>query len=383
MKTFHCNKCHQQVFFENVRCENCGGVLGYQPEQQTISTFEPISGGLWRSLAAADTGRMYKQCANYAQRDVCNWMLAAEDPNALCASCRLTRTIPALSGEQNRLYWKRLEAAKRRLLVSLWELGLRPPGKAEDPEAGLAFEFLEDMPQQPVLTGHSNGVITLNIAEADPAHREKTREQMHEPYRTLLGHFRHESGHYYFERLIAGDAGAGVIARFRVLFGDEREDYGEALQRHYETGPPTGWMQRFISAYASSHPWEDWAETWAHYLHMVDTLDTAFACGMRLQPHKSGEPELAIPDAPLRPGDFDALLSAWFSLAYVLNSLNRSIGMPDAYPFTLSSPVIDKLRFIHHLVHDRVHDIIPDCREPAPGAGMTRLAPASPTEASI
>jgi hypothetical protein len=350
MKTFHCDKCGQQVFFENVRCERCGGMLGYQPEHHAISTFEPARDNLWRSLNPANEGRLYKQCINYSREDVCNWMLPADFPNEYCASCQLTHVIPALSSEKNKLFWKRLEAAKRRLLYTLWDLKLTPVPKAEDPEAGLAFEFLEDTPEKKVLTGHANGLITLNIAEADPAHREKTREQMHEPYRTLLGHFRHECGHYYFDRLIVGTQ---WLEPYRALFGDERADYGEALQRHYKEGPRPDWEDSFISSYASSHPWEDWAETWAHYLHMTDTLDTAYSCGMRLKPKKPDEPEMVILARPQFVQSFDELMNAWFALTYVLNSLNRSIGMPDAYPFSLSPPVVEKLEFIHKVILEK------------------------------
>jgi hypothetical protein len=347
MKTFHCDKCGQQVFFENVRCEKCGGMLGYQPEHRAINTFEPAGDGVWRSLNPVNAGRLYKQCVNYSKEDVCNWMLDANAPSDLCASCQLTRIIPALSSEKNRLYWKRLEAAKRRLLYSLWELQLQPRSKLNDAKAGLAFEFLEDRPNKKVMTGHADGLITLNIAEADPAHREKTREQMHEPYRTLLGHFRHESGHYYFERLIVDSE---WLEPFRKLFGDERQDYGECLQAHYKNGPPDDWDQRFISSYASAHPWEDWAETWAHYLHMIDTLDTAFACGVTVKPKKQGEPELVLEERPLRIASFDEMMTDWFALTYVLNSLNRSVGMPDPYPFALSPPVVEKLHFVHGVI---------------------------------
>jgi hypothetical protein len=347
MKTFHCDRCNQQVFFENTRCENCGGMLGYEHERREINTFEATEDGLWRSLNVKSPHQIYKQCVNYSIEDVCNWMIPATEHHELCASCRLTHIIPALSSEKNRLYWKRLEAAKRRLLYSLWELHLQPTPKLDNPEGGLAFEFLEDMPQQRVMTGHANGLITLNIAEADPAHREKTREQMHEPYRTLLGHFRHESGHYYFDQLISGSE---WLDPFRELFGDEREDYAKALQRHYDEGSPPDWSERFISAYASSHPWEDWAETWAHYLHMIDTLDTAFHCGIAARPKKPSEPEIIIEEKPAESRDLVEMISNWFALTYVLNSLNRSIGMPDAYPFALSPLVIKKIDFIHKVI---------------------------------
>lgn len=347
MRTFHCDNCGQQVFFENVRCENCGGMLGYQPEHRAISTFEPIGNNRWRSLNPANEGRLYKQCANYAGQDVCNWMLPADASNELCASCQLTRIIPSLSTEKNRVYWKRLEAAKRRLLYTLWELRLQPQSKRDDAVSGLAFEFLEDMPNQRVMTGHANGVITLNIAEADPAEREKIREQMHEPYRTLLGHFRHESGHYYFDRLIVDTP---WITEYRDLFGDERLDYGQALQDHYRNGPPADWEDRFISSYASAHSWEDWAETWAHYLHIFDTLDTAYSSGMTLKPRKAGEPELDMQARPGRAESFEDMMREWFALSYIMNSLNRSIGMPDAYPFAMSPAVARKLGFIDQVV---------------------------------
>ena len=351
MKTFHCDKCGQLVFFENVHCENCGSVLGYVPDLMGIYAFEDNGDGVFRNLGPGNNGRLYKKCVNYAREDVCNWMLEANAPSELCASCQLTRIIPTLSSEKNRLYWKRLEAAKRRLLYTLWDLHLQPAPKLNDADAGLAFEFLEDTPEQHVMTGHADGVITINIAEADPSHRERTREEMGEPYRTLLGHFRHESGHFYFDRLVARGPWQ---ERFRALFGDEREDYGARLKAHYDNGPPPDWNQRFVSAYASMHPWEDWAETWSHYLHMVDTLDTAHACGMMLKPEKPGEPEMMLEQQPVRSDSFDDILSDWFALTYVLNSLNRSVGMPDPYPFTLSTPAIDKLRFVHDVVYDLI-----------------------------
>ncbi|HEV7817349.1 MAG TPA: putative zinc-binding peptidase [Janthinobacterium sp.] len=356
MKTFHCDKCAQQVFFENTLCCNCGSTLGYQPAQRVVSSFEPAGEGKWRSLNPHDAGRLYKQCSNYAREHVCNWMLAADDPQALCASCRLTAVIPSQSNDKNHLFWQRLESAKRRLLYSLWSLHLKPVSKQEDEARGLAFQFLEDgVSEKTVLTGHADGLITLNIAEADPVERERARERMHEPYRTLLGHFRHESGHYYFDRLIAGSEWTGA---YRELFGDERQDYADSLKRHYENGAPAGWEQRFISNYASSHPWEDWAETWAHYLHMIDTLETAHACGLSLKPAKRAEPEMVLAAAPLKIESFDEIIADWFALTYVLNSLNRSIGTPDSYPFKLSSPVQEKLHFVHRVVLAQAHKAV-------------------------
>jgi hypothetical protein len=170
---------------------------------------------------------------------------------------------------------------------------------------------------------------------------------MHEPYRTLLGHFRHESGHYYWDRLIQKSS---RIDPFRKLFGDERKEYGPSLQEYYNQGAPAEWQERFVSAYASAHPWEDWAETWAHYLHMTDTLETAAACGLSLRPRRSDEPVLKATPSPDRSESFDQLIASWFPLTYLLNNLNRGLGLPDGYPFVLSTPAIDKLRFVHETI---------------------------------
>jgi hypothetical protein len=295
---------------------------------------------------------VYRLCDNYTQQNVCNWAVAADDPQSLCRSCRLTRMIPDLRQPGYKEAWYRLEVAKRRLVYTLLNLGLPLDNKISDPEQGLAYEFLVDLPATPALTGHSQGVITLNIAEADDAEREKRRVQLHEPYRTLLGHFRHEVGHYYWERLIAS---SDRLETFRQLFGDEREDYEEALKRHYKQGAPAAWQQRFVSAYASAHAWEDWAETWAHYLHMTDTLETAAACGLSLRPHRQDEPSLKTDVPGDRSNSFEQMISDWFPLTYVLNNLNRGLGLPDGYPFVLSTPAIDKLRFVHETVVGTSH----------------------------
>lgn len=353
MKIFHCDHCQQLVFFENFACVNCDHLLAYLPDLGVMGSLEPADGGLWRSPIPQVESRMYRLCENYTQQNVCNWAVAADDPQPLCRSCRLTRMIPDLSHSGHKEAWYRLEVAKRRLIYTLLILGLPLDNKISDPEQGLVYEFLADMPgTTPVLTGHSHGVIVLNIAEADDAEREKRRLQLHEPYRTLLGHFRHEIGHYYWERLIAPSA---RLKAFRHLFGDEREDYGEALKRHYEHGAPTDWQQRFVSTYASAHAWEDWAETWAHYLHMTDTLETAAACGLSLRPRRRDEPFLETNARDDLSSSFDQMISDWFPLTYVLNNLNRGLGLPDGYPFVLSTPAIDKLRFVHETIKRTSH----------------------------
>jgi len=223
--------------------------------------------------------------------------------------------------------------------------------KTDDTEHGLAFDFLADEPtggenSSRVTTGHNEGVITVNVAEADDAEREKRRLALHEPYRTLLGHFRHESGHYYWDRLVRKTP---WLEQFRKLFGDERDDYSAALERHYEQGPPADWQERFVSAYASSHPWEDWAETWAHYLHMTDTLETASECGLALLPSRAGMPAVRPRSTRVDRESFASMMKDWFAVTYVLNNLNRGLGQKDSYPFVLSAPAAEKLRFVHEV----------------------------------
>jgi len=194
-----------------------------------------------------------------------------------------------------------------------------------------------------VMTGHDNGLITLNLAEADDAERERQRHQMDEPYRTLLGHFRHEIAHYYWSRLVAN---SDRLQEFRDVFGDERKDYGAALQQHYANGPPADWPTHFVTAYASSHPWEDFAETWAHYFHMVDTLETAGAFGLSVRPRVSKGIATKI-DFDAHHAEMDRIIETWLPLTFAVNSINRSMGLSDLYPFVLAPTVIAKLTFVH------------------------------------
>ena len=240
--------------------------------RHVLALDEGATPGTWRESGRA-RGKTYKRCANFTLPALCNWLLPAHSPDALCTACNLNRTIPDLSVPDNGPLWFKVEAAKRQMIAQLMTLGL-PIRRSEEPDdGGLAFDLLAPGADgAPLLTGHARGLITINILEADDAYRVKVREDMREPYRTLLGHFRHEIGHYYWDQLIAGGP---WLEPFRQVFGDEQADYAQALQRNYEQGPPADWDLHFISTYASCHPWEDWAETWAHYLHMMDTLDTA------------------------------------------------------------------------------------------------------------
>jgi hypothetical protein len=341
MKNFHCNHCEQVVFFESVSCVNCGRLLAYLPDRQSMGALDAGGNGAWLYRTQDGMESSYRLCTNYSQHNVCNWAVPAGDGDEACVSCRLTQWTPELTEEWHRQAWFKLETAKRRLVYTLQQLRL--------PLHGLAFEFRAETPGQPVLTGHSNGLITINIAEADDAIREQRRKNLQEAYRTLLGHFRHESGHYYWDRLISN---TGHLDAFRALFGDEQQDYSAALQRHYNQGAPADWQGSYISAYATSHPWEDWAESWAHYLHMIDVTDTAVSCGLTLRPRHPNDPLLEPDPKLLRRRRFDAVIDAWFSVTYVLNNLNRSLGQQDAYPFVLSDPIIEKLRFVHQAIED-------------------------------
>ncbi len=346
MRVFHCDHCGHLLFFENTTCVACGHLVAFLPDLRLVGSLDRADDGLWHSpLDKASSS--YRLCRNYETEQVCNWAIADGDDNELCRSCRLTHVTPALDVPGHREAWYRLEVAKRRLLFTVFDLDLPVRGLHDDAEHGLAFEFKADLadPSAPhVLTGHDRGVITVNIAEADDAERERRRVSMHEPYRTLLGHMRHESGHYYWARLIEGRP---AHDRFRAQFGDERQDYAEALRVHYANGAAANWPDTFVSAYASAHPWEDWAETWAHYLHMVDTLDTAASCGLSLRPTRQDEPAMPEPPGATGVATFDQLLDSWFPVTYALNNLNRGLGLSDAYPFVLATPAVEKLRFIH------------------------------------
>jgi hypothetical protein len=353
MQTFHCQSCNNPVYFENTFCTQCGHMLGALPDVQVMSALAFAGGDLWQPLAPEVGGRLYRQCRNYAIHQVCNWMVPAERPGDLCDACRFNTTIPNLLRPVNLVRWGRIEAAKRRLIYALMRLELPLPDKHQDPGRGLAFAFLsseDSPPDEPVMTGHAGGLITLNIDEADAVLREQTRLNMDERYRTLLGHFRHEIGHFYWDLLIRDRP--DLLDPFRALFGDERSDYRAALSAHHDSGPPADWQSRFISAYASAHPWEDWAETWAHYLHIVDTLETAASFGLEVErPLPDGGVQRADPDFdPYRIDVVEPLIEHWLPLTFALNSLNRSMGLADLYPFVITPPAIEKLRFVHGVI---------------------------------
>jgi hypothetical protein len=348
MKLFVCDHCGNTIYFENSLCERCGHQLGYIPDHNALVSLVE-GGGRWTTPAFPD--RAYVFCEN-AQHGACNWLIRAEPGGDIyCAACRHNETIPDITDPPNLLRWQVIERAKKRLIYSLLRLGLPLETRNENPAHGLSFRFLADLPvgPGPVLTGHESGIITIALAEADDAEREARRASMGEPYRTLLGHFRHEIGHHYWDLLVDRQPAQD---RFRALFGDERADYNAALQAYYSTGAPMGWPQTHISAYATAHPWEDFAETFAHYLHITDTVEMAAAFGVRARP-RTEDLTLAVrvDFDPYAQSDVQTIIDNWVPLASMLNNLNRAMGHPDAYPFILTPQVIEKLGFVHALVH--------------------------------
>jgi hypothetical protein len=329
MRAFACGNCRQLLFFENSVCLRCGKPLGFGPERLELVVLGDADGG-------ADRRR---RCAN-AGLASCNWMLAPGDPHELCRSCRLTRTRPADGDPAALEAFARAEGAKRRLLFELLDLGLPVD------EQRLRFDLLSSS-AEPVVTGHNDGLITIDLAESDDMRREQRRAELGEPYRTMLGHFRHEIAHYYWPILV--ERSPTRLERWRRLFGDERADYNAALERHYADGPPPDWSQHHVSRYAAMHPWEDWAETFAHYLHIRDTLQTAAAFGLFVT-GPLRVPDRALMSAPGIEADdesIDSLIASWLPLTYALNAVNRSMGRDDLYPFTLAPKVIEKLGYAH------------------------------------
>lgn len=349
MKLFRCDHCGHLLYFENTRCERCGRALGYGPLTNNLFSLDG-GPGVW--MAPALFNRSFVYCAN-AAHGACNWLLLhAPGADPYCLACRHNGLIPDIQNPVDLGRWQVIERAKKRLIYSLLRLHLPLATRNEDPVHGLSFQFLdEEISRQPVMTGHDSGIITLALKEADDAAREYRRTQFNEPYRTLLGHFRHEIGHYYWALLVANRP---ALVAFRALFGDESADYETALEAHYANGAPAGWQQSYISAYATSHPWEDFAETFAHYLHLVDTTEMAASFGVNLRPSvdRTGELTARLDFDPYAGSGIDELIDNWIPLASLLNNLNRAVGQHDAYPFVLTPEVIAKLGFIARLVEE-------------------------------
>ena len=384
-RAYQC-QCGRPVFLSNSQCLACHTPLGYVVERLGVVPLEAADeADTWRVFGDTQ-GKAYRRCANFMTAAGCNWMAPApregDDPSfnteglahGYCLSCSTTRTIPDLSRNGNGDLWRKLELAKRRLISQLLALGLPVVTRFTDPVHGMSFDFLSNVPGGlHVLTGHTQGVITLNAEEAEDTVRERIRAEMREPYRTLVGHFRHEIGHFYWDTMVAP---TGWLADYRQLFGDERADYAAALRNHYDNGPPPDWAQRFVTSYASSHPWEDWAETWAHYLHMADTADTALSFGVDVAKVELVS-DLFTPDDLWQPEHPEAarfldFLNGWVRLTNMLNELSRSMGQPDYYPFVLPRAAVGKLQFIHTVI----------TQPPPPMPQQAPVEPAAEAEAS-
>ncbi|GAB3249022.1 putative zinc-binding peptidase [Larkinella harenae] len=347
MKLFKCTHCGEPIYFENTRCPHCEYPLGFVPQELELWPLVSHDTDTFRIYDRGET--VYRYCANH-QYGVCNWLVEDGQKSRYCEACKLNRTIPNLSKSEYLQRWKGIETAKHRLIYALHRMNLPLMSKSVDPDNGLSFDFLADGTQRRVRTGHKRGLITINIAEADDIEREMTRQKMDEPYRTVLGHFRHEIGHYYWDRLIRGTE---RIDDYREMFGDERQSYKDALSRHYREGPPAGWNLNYISAYSTAHPWEDWAETWAHYMHILDTLETAHAFGLSVRFQSVVDAVGAVEEKvdPYDPEDFKTLMDLWGPLAFAMNNLNRSMGHSDLYPFIIPPGVMEKLSFIHQVCY--------------------------------
>lgn len=345
MQRFTCD-CGNVLFFGNSQCLKCGGETGYDPQSGAMVRLQP-GGGM-------------KLCDNGVKHGVCNWLLPADSGAVLCVACRMNRTIPDLGTERNRMLWGRMEMAKRRLIYTLLRFGITLPSKAENPKTGLAFDIVSTQSNPEVTMGHLNGVITVNLEEADDTYRQFNRQQLGENSRTLLGHFRHESAHYFWQRCLSELAWDDPQRlAFRERFGNEWLDYASALATHYQLGAPAGWERDFITGYAASHPWEDWAETWAHYLQIVDGLETCESLGIQVQfialplvmlPGEAGTLPAILPQSAAADGAFLAWLQRWMCLSTVLNEIACSLGEAALYPFVISVGVAQKLRLIHHLI---------------------------------
>ncbi|WP_024604865.1 MULTISPECIES: zinc-binding metallopeptidase family protein [unclassified Pseudoalteromonas] len=383
MKTFKCNCTDQLIlFFESSHCLACGRTVGIDDEFDQVEPYEiDEQSGLFYKAEAPEV--FYKKCDNNAQYHVCNGMVnldtfipVADKDEVLCFSCRFNETVPDLSIVEHIPLWKKMETAKRRALYTLKSLSLPLNTTIQEPESGLSFDFIADrnvsdhfvspiIGQDVVFTGHDCGHITINLAEADDVARSQAKIAMGERYRTLLGHFRHELGHYYFDQLIANSPKKRALCK--QYFGDDELDYQQALDTHYKQGAPANWHETFISEYATMHPYEDWAETWAHYMHIIDTLETAknfsitgSTTGNEFELDEADE--LRLPQSAYyfnSQTSIDAILDTWMEFSIILNSLNRSMGLADAYPFVLTQAVRTKLSFIHHAIHNRLN-LMPD-----------------------
>lgn len=353
MHTFQCT-CGGRLFFNNTVCIGCGSEVGWCEACYSVSALTPEGAGY--RCANPKCGAAVVKCHNYAAEAVCNRVFAppvidasastvvADDTATadviapappLCKACRTNDVIPDLAIDGNRERWAKLELSKRRLLVELDELQLRyAPEDVHPDERPLRFAFQASTEEEQVYTGHADGLITINLVETDSVERERMRRAMHEPHRTLIGHYRHEIGHYFWMTLVEGRDEAACIA----VFGDHKNPpYGDALKKYYETGPAPNWQSSFVSAYATAHPWEDFAETWGFYLDMWAVVTT-------MHHHLPG---IAVDPRTL---PVEAIVRTYQQIGVFFNEVNRTMGLRDLVPEIITPEVVKKLAYIHALI---------------------------------
>ncbi len=346
VRRFNCT-CGNSVFFENNQCVACSSELGWCPVCAAIGPIIRESNGGYR-CGHQTCGVALTKCYNYAHENVCNRCVVTSHDvggHTLCDYCRFNETIPDLSVKDNRKKWLRLERGKRRLLYTLDLLRLPYGDDRDGIESKLSFDFKDDVAPErkwlwvmskgeQVYTGHANGKITINLREADHVEREKARVSFNEAHRTVIGHFRHEIGHYYWDLLVKSQCEADCIA----IFGDhDNPNYSEALEKYYKEGPAPGWEQSFVSNYATMHSWEDFAETFATYLDMISVLDTAFNMGFLM-------------DMDVTSADFKTMTDQYARLGVLFNEVNRSMGLLDLVPEILAPRIMEKMSFVHDLL---------------------------------
>lgn len=331
VKRLQCPTCANEVFFDSLNCVRC--LTGLAVDLAADREMEMID------VAAATP------CTNRATWG-CNWPAADGDDTQHCASCVLVD--PGQRGADRSMV--QFQSAQRRALYQLSQLGVpwRSPSSTADATAAdgdaldparatteLRFAYRSRNAGDVAIIGHRGGEITLDLDEADPARREQIRATLGEHYRTPLGHIRHELGHYVWLNHVATEA--AVLDEFRNMFGDERSDYTSSLEEHYARLDDGSWRDDHVSFYASAHPWEDFAESWAQLMHVHDVVETGASWG--------------VVDLPDDPTDARAWLGNSITASVAANELARSMGMRDLYPFALSAGVRAKVEFCWRLVH--------------------------------
>jgi hypothetical protein len=347
MKIFECPHCLNPLAFESTHCERCGHAVGYLNQYSELKLLVQGEHGKIYS----EEGRTYQYCQHH-QHGVCNWLVPTDSVHSLCDVCLLDQNLSGITSEEQRVTWKKMEQAKHRLIYSLNRLNLPVVSKSDAPDHGLSFEFLtEEYPSSPVRNGYSNGLITINLARADAGSTGSLRHRIEEHHGSIMSFLRHEIGHYYWEQLVLSNR--AILQTFRELFGDEIPDYDQALDQHHQIGPPDNWQKDYSSKYATFHARADWAETWSHYLYLMDLLESAYALGLSIRPNLQSASSMSMYASfdPYKETEFEKILDAVIPLTFAVSHLNQRTEQPNLYSFSIPEPVIRKLRFVHQLLH--------------------------------